>query len=53
MMTYDSKHHHRRSTRLRGYDYTQPGAYFITIHAYIADNLRRWTADLYHPDQTG
>ncbi len=23
--------HHRRSIRLRGYDYTQPGAYFITM----------------------
>jgi hypothetical protein len=25
------KNHHRRSIRLPGYDYTQPGAYFITI----------------------
>lgn len=24
-------HHNRRSIRLKGYDYTQPGAYFITI----------------------
>jgi len=23
--------HHRRSLRLKGYDYAQPGAYFITI----------------------
>jgi REP element-mobilizing transposase RayT len=23
--------HHRRSVRLRGYDYAQPGAYFVTI----------------------
>jgi REP element-mobilizing transposase RayT len=23
--------HHRRSIRLKGYDYTQPGAYFVTI----------------------
>ena len=23
--------HHRRSIRLQGYDYTQPGAYFVTI----------------------
>nr|VFK66653.1 MAG: hypothetical protein BECKUNK1418G_GA0071005_11028 [Candidatus Kentron sp. UNK]VFK72144.1 MAG: hypothetical protein BECKUNK1418H_GA0071006_10988 [Candidatus Kentron sp. UNK] len=23
--------HHRRSIRLRGYDYSQPGAYFLTI----------------------
>lgn len=30
-MTYDPKTHHRRSIRLRGYDYTQPGAYFVTV----------------------
>jgi REP element-mobilizing transposase RayT len=30
-MTYDHNRHHRRSIRLRGYDYTQSGAYFITI----------------------
>ena len=27
---YDPKRHHRRSIRLKGYDYTQPGAYFVT-----------------------
>ena len=30
-MTYDPHKHHRRSIRLPGYDYTQPGAYFVTI----------------------
>jgi putative transposase len=30
-MPYDSNRHHRRSIRLAGYDYTQPGTYFITI----------------------
>ena len=30
-MPYNSEKHHRRSIRLKGYDYTQPGAYFITI----------------------
>jgi putative transposase len=30
-MTYDSERHHRRSIRLPGYDYAQPGAYFVTI----------------------
>ena len=30
-MTYDPERHHRRSIRLRGYDYRQPGAYFVTI----------------------
>jgi hypothetical protein len=24
-------HHHRRSIRLKGYDYSRPGAYFVTI----------------------
>ena len=28
---YDPKRRHRRSIRLKGYDYTQPGAYFVTI----------------------
>ncbi len=28
---YDPTKHHRRSIRLPGYDYTQPGAYFVTI----------------------
>ena len=31
IVTYDPERHHRRSIRLKGYDYTQPGAYFITI----------------------
>jgi hypothetical protein len=30
-MGYDPRRHHRRSIRLRGYDYTQAGAYFVTI----------------------
>ena len=30
-MTYDSQKHHRRSLRLKGYDYSQAGAYYITI----------------------
>jgi putative transposase len=30
-MAYIPGVHHRRSIRLKGYDYTQPGAYFITI----------------------
>jgi putative transposase len=33
-MKYDPQKHHRRSIRLKGYDYTQPGAYFVTICAY-------------------
>jgi len=30
-VSLDSERHHRRSIRLKGYDYTQPGAYFVTI----------------------
>jgi REP element-mobilizing transposase RayT len=32
-MDYDKYKHHRRSSRLRGYDYSQAGAYFVTICA--------------------
>lgn len=32
MYKYDPQKHHRRSIRLKGYDYTQPGAYFVTIN---------------------
>ncbi|MBC7260656.1 MAG: transposase, partial [Chloroflexi bacterium] len=30
-MKYDPDRHHRRSIRLKGYDYSQCGAYFVTI----------------------
>lgn len=30
-MSYDPNRHHRRSIRLPGYDYAQPGAYFVTL----------------------
>lgn len=30
-MKFDSQKHHRRSIRLKGYDYSQAGAYFVTI----------------------
>jgi REP element-mobilizing transposase RayT len=30
-MTPDLSMHQRRSIRVKGYDYTQPGAYFVTI----------------------
>lgn len=31
MNTYNPQTHHRRSIRLKGYDYAQSGAYFVTI----------------------
>ena len=30
-MPYDSEKHHRRSIRLRHYDYREPGGYFVTL----------------------
>ncbi|MDO8612587.1 MAG: transposase [Dehalococcoidia bacterium] len=30
-MRYDPERHHRKSIQLRGYDYAQAGAYFVTI----------------------
>jgi hypothetical protein len=30
-MPYDPKKHHRRSIRLKGYDYATPGWYYLTI----------------------
>lgn len=33
-MTYNPHVHHRQSIRLKGYDYTQTGAYFVTICTY-------------------
>ena len=34
IVRYDPERHHRRSIRLRGYDYAQAGAYFVTICTY-------------------
>ena len=39
LMKYDPQKHHRRSIRLKGYDYTQPGAYFITICTHHRDEI--------------
>lgn len=36
---YDHKEHHRRSMRLKGYDYAQHGAYFITLVSYQREEL--------------
>ncbi len=38
-MRYDPKIHHRRSVRLKGYDYTQPGAYFVTICTFHREEI--------------
>lgn len=38
-MTYDPNIHHRRSIRLQGYDYSQAGAYFVTICTQYREHL--------------
>ena len=38
-MKFDPQKHHRRSIRLKNYDYTQAGAYYITIVTYQRDPL--------------
>lgn len=38
-MKYDPQKHHRVSIRLKGYDYSLAGAYFITIVAYKREML--------------
>jgi len=38
-MKYDPNKHHRRSIRLKEYDYSSPGAYFITICTYQRQHL--------------
>ena len=39
VVEYDPQIHHRRSTRLAGYDYSQAGAYFITVCTHNRDLL--------------
>ena len=36
---FDYQKHHRRSIRLPGYDYSQEGAYYVTIVTYHRDCL--------------
>ncbi len=38
MTKFDPHIHHRRSIRLKGYDYTRPGAYFLTL---VTENRER------------
>ena|ERR1051325_4356336 len=38
-MEFDPKLHHRHSTRLQTYDYTQAGAYFVTLCAHDRKHL--------------
>ena len=38
-MKYDPRRHQRRSIRLKGYDYSLPGAYFVTVCIYQGECL--------------
>lgn len=38
-MIFNPEKHHRRSVRLKGYDYSQPGAYFVTICARLRQSI--------------
>jgi REP element-mobilizing transposase RayT len=38
-MGFDPEKHHRRSIRLKDYDYSQEGAYFVTICVYNGEHL--------------
>jgi REP element-mobilizing transposase RayT len=42
---YNPQIHHRRSIRLKGYDYTQAGAYFVTICTHNKEYLFGHVAD--------
>jgi len=39
MVKFDPQKHHRRSIRLQGYDYSQAGAYYVTIVAWHRECL--------------
>jgi len=41
MGKFDPQKHHRRSIRLKGYDYSQAGAYYVTIVAWRRECLFR------------
>ena len=49
-MTFDPSLHHRRSIRLKGYDYRHPGAYFITLctqdHLHLFGHVEEWEVRL-------
>ena len=38
-MGYDPEKHHRHSIRIKGYDYSQPGMYFVTICSWQRQRL--------------
>ncbi len=43
-MTYNPDIHHRKSIRLKGYDYSKPGLYFVTVctfkHGFLFGDIK-------------
>ena len=53
-MPYTPSHHHRRSIRLKEYDYSQEGLYFVTICVNVgANNYSPDYSPNYSPDNAG
>ena len=53
-MAYDPKQHHRHSIRLKGYDYSSAGAYFVTICVHNGEStLGEITNDEMNPSLFG
>ena len=53
-VSHDPFKHHRRSIRLRGYDYSQVGTYFVTICAMNRECIFGEVANgIMHPSQIG
>ncbi|MEQ9234307.1 MAG: hypothetical protein RIG66_09420 [Coleofasciculus sp. E2-BRE-01] len=50
-MPYEPQKHHRHSIRLKGYDYRQTGAYFVTLNGLIlGDGSCRFLFELAIPN---
>lgn len=39
ILVFNPEKHHRRSLRLKGYDYSQSGLYFITLCSHMRENI--------------
>jgi REP element-mobilizing transposase RayT len=52
-MKYNPAIHHRRSIRLKGYDYSQAGLYFVTICVHVGANGIRPNNDSISPNSNG
>jgi putative transposase len=52
-MKANPKTHHRRSIRLKDYDYSQAGAYFVTLvtqgRVSLFGEIEKWGDEVKHP----